>query len=367
MHKQEHKKPRILFILKLRQTSGYTPHNEPIKYHPHELKSSGLLNSAMFVKDMLRYNGYEAKLVEVVDNNSIDKEVHAFKPDLVIIEALWVVPEKFAILRKLHPHVKWVVRVHSEVPFLSGEGVAMKWINEYIKQKNVYVSLNSHQTYLDFVSYVRTIDPSDRLFFKLIYFPNYYPVKSRVATPKFNIKSRHTINVGCFGAVRPMKNHLIQAFAAVKFADKHGLKCLFHINAGRVERGDEVLKNLRNFFDAFKGHHQLVEHQWLDRPDFLKLIRRMDIGLQVSFSETFNIVAADFVSESKPIVTSREIDWMPKMYTATPTDVNSIVKSMERALWYDYHLSCLDFSRRSLERYVDLSEEVWLDKLNIML
>lgn len=347
--------PRILFILKLRHTSCGTSQ--------HEIKSSGLLNSATFVKDMLVDNGYEAKLVQVVDNNSIDREVTVYKPDVVIIEALWVVPEKFEVLRKRHPNVEWVIRIHSEVPFLSNEGIAMDWINKYICQPNVFISLNSYKTYSDFVEYFNTVDTCGILTKKILFMPNYYPVKKRTKRPPIKFVPGGTLNIGCFGAVRPMKNHLVQAFAAVKFAEARSMKCRFHINAGRVERGDEVLKNLRNFFVAFNGKHELVEHDWLDREEFLTLIRTMDFGLQVSLSETFNIVAADFVSEGIPIVGSSEIDWLPSFYCAQPTSVEDIIKTIERVVWYEKYFGWMDTARKALKKYSKLSEKIWLDNL----
>jgi len=347
--------PRILFVLKLRHTSCGT--------NQHEIKSSGLLNSAMFVKDMLVENHYEAKLVQVVDNNSIDKEVTLYKPDVVIIEALWVVPEKFDVLEALHPDVKWVIRIHSEVPFLSNEGIAIDWINRYLQYPNVFISLNSYKTYMDFIHYVNTVDQCGSLTEKVLFMPNYYPVKKRGVHRSIDLTPGKTLNIGCFGAVRPMKNHLIQAFAAVKFAEERSMKCRFHINAGRVERGDEVLKNLRNFFVAFNGRHELVEHDWLDREEFLSLVRTMDFGLQVSMSETFNIVAADFVSEGVPIIGSTEIDWLPEFYCAQPTDVTDIVKTIDRVIKYERYFGWMDKARKALKQYSKLSEKEWLDNL----
>lgn len=348
------KTPRVLFVLKLRQTSGGDGYTL--------LKSSGLLNSATFVKDMLAQNGYTTKLVEVVDNNSIDREVHAFKPDIVIVEAFWVVPEKFDVLTKLHPKVKWIIRSHSEIPFLAHEGSSIGWITEYIKRKNVFVSMNSLPTHRDFVEYFKAINP--QLVKKLVFLPNYYPVKDRTTPAELFWNFGETINIGCFGAIRPMKNTLTQAFAAVQFAEERGLKCRFHINSGRVEqKADGVLKNLRSFFAGLNGKHELVEHGWLDRTDFLKLVGEMDLGLQVSFSETFNIVSADFVSEDIPILTSKEVDWMPRFFTADPTDVKNIVRGMARTLWYDRHLIWMECQRKALKRYVKLSEKTWLDNL----
>jgi len=350
-----HKKPRVLFVLKFRQTSGGGSYAV--------IKSSGLLNSAGFVSDMLNTNGYDTKLVQVIDNNQIDREVTLYKPDIVIIEALWVVPEKFDVLRALHPNVKWVIRIHSKIPFLAGEGIAMNWITRYFEQKNVFVSFNSLETHCDFLAYINQSSKLRKYIKKLVYLPNYYPVADIVTPSKLFWNHDEIINVGCFGAVRPMKNHLTQAFAAVKFADQRGLQCHFHINAGRVEKGDEVLKNLRGFFEGLGPRHKLVEHGWLDHKDFLALVAKMDIGLQVSMSETFNIVAADFVSQDTPIVTSREIDWMPRFFTTDITSVDSIVRAIGRVLWYDRHLIWLDVQRRALKRYTKLSKRAWLDNL----
>ena len=83
------KNTRLLFICKLR--SGF--------YGP----SFGLINSCKFVANALAKYGIEAKVVTVVDNNSIDREIHQYKPTHVFIEALWVVPSKFKELIPLHP------------------------------------------------------------------------------------------------------------------------------------------------------------------------------------------------------------------------------------------------------------------------
>jgi len=125
---------RILFILKER--NSYSAHYTPGR-------TSGLYNSAKFSADVLREAGFAVKLVEVVDNNSIDHEVAEFHPDIVIIEALWVVPEKFVVLQGLYPHVKWIIRIHSEAAFLAQEGTAIAWLSAYPLYPNVFVAVNS--------------------------------------------------------------------------------------------------------------------------------------------------------------------------------------------------------------------------------
>jgi hypothetical protein len=135
------------------------------------------------------------------------------------------------------------------------------------------------------------------------------------------------IDVGCFGAIRPMKNQVLQAIAAQRFADRLGKRLVFHINADRLENGGEpVLKSLRAIFAA--GDHELREHPWYDHDAFLGLVLSMDLVCQVSFSETFCIVAADAASEGVPIVCSPEIPWASSLFTADPTNSEDIADKM---------------------------------------
>jgi hypothetical protein len=332
------KENKVLFILKKRQTShtGYAS------------VSSGLLNSAKFVSDMLNKNGIESHLVEVNDNNCIDREVTKFKPTHVIIEALWVVPQKFEVLTKLHPNVQWIIRLHSDISFLANEGIAIEWIYEYLKYDNVKVSSNDSETNFNFELLTNR---------EFVYLPNYYPVGFfNRNKPKPDTKK--VINVGCFGAVRPLKNQLIQAVAAIDYADTYGKKLKFHINTQRIEgRGESVLKNLRALFEN-NPKHELVEHGWLSHDEFIDLVQTMDIGLQVSFTETFNIVSADFVNNNIPVVTSNEVEWVSPIYFANPSKTNSIVSRMRRAIITSrFKLNWLN--KLSLWNYSLNSEKIW--------
>jgi hypothetical protein len=193
---------------------------------------------------------------------------------------------------------------------------------------------------------------------KIVDLPNYYP-ETFQRTKKINAKAEY-INIGCFGAIRPLKNHMAQAIAAVKFADSVGKKLRFHINTGRIEQnGQAVYNNLKSFFNNLtsKGH-QLVEHPWTPREEFLQLCRQMDIGMQVSFSETFNIVAADLISQGVPVISTNEIPWMSRMFTASPTDTDEIARMLRRA----YRQSSINvhLNKTKLLSYVKKSKDVWL-------
>ena len=313
----------ILFIIK-----------KSYDYDGIQALSNGLRSSALFVVDMLLSEGCHAKLVEVIDANGIDAIVTRLRPERVVLEALWVTPDKLAELRRLHPAIKWAIRVHSELPFLAQEGCAMEWLLSY---KGVDLAFNSEQTADDLQGLIPTI-----------WLPNYYPLsKPRAEKPVH----RAALQIGCFGAIRPLKNQLIQAVAALQWARKLHRTLQFHMNGERVEQhGSNNLKNIK----ALLGD-QLVLHPWLPHAEFLELVAEMDVCMQVSLSESFNITSADAINMGVPLVGSKAIPWLTRRAQADAGSVESIVEALERA-----NRITVFMNHHALEDYLTLAKKVWL-------
>lgn len=344
---------KLLFILKYRD-AAYTDEN----YNCGGL-SSGLLNSASFISNELPNLGIDAKLIQVIDNNCIDKEVTKYKPTHVIIEAYWVVPDKFAILTKLHPNIKWIIRNHSEIPFLATEGIAIDWTLEYLKYPNVYVSANSDRALHE----MQTMAVATYGFGyenRVVYLPNFY--KSPYINVVRSVNNSNTIKIGCFGAIRPLKNQLLQAVAAIDFANKYNKKLEFHINYSRIEGGgNNALKNIQALFKHIDPNkYKLVEHTWMPHKSFVDLCKKMDIVLCVSFTETFCIVAADCVGVDTPVVASSEVRWTVGYSQADPTSSEDIVSKMSLA-WNTRKTGILQWlNKSSLNHNVELAKKQWV-------
>jgi glycosyltransferase involved in cell wall biosynthesis len=359
--------PRVLFALKHRESPWVDDSTGPDRRHHSgnpmtgQTMGSGLRNSVHFVVGMLRSIGVTADVVEVRDNNDIDREVAAHRPSHVVIEALWVVPEKFEVLKPLHPNVAWVVRNHSQLPFLANEGIAIQWITGYLA-RNVEVMCNSPRAVEDVRELARAFCLPDRL---VTCGPNFYPIADTGPAMSRLDRSAPVIRVGCFGAVRPLKNHLTQAIAAIAFARSLGKRLEFHVNGTRVEgSGEPVLKNLRAMFE---GAHdaKLIEHGWLDHEEFLKLVSAMDAVMQVSFTETFNIVGADAAAAGVPLIASCEVPWLGEYGHADPTSVASMVAVLTEVWSEPAPLVRLCRQRRDLHAYGRQSESVWRQRLGI--
>ena len=309
---------------------------------------SGLLVSVMQMSKGLAAVGVANKVVQVIDNSFIYKEINTFKPTHVVVEALWVVPSKFDELMPMYPGVKWIVRNHSKAAFLAHEGSVFGWTIDYLR-RGMTLACNSREAAVDFRSVAKSYGYKPE---QVAFLPNYYDVPSpengvmgpgerflnwlleRYESAANNPRdvtityAPHTLHVGCFGAIRSLKNHVHQAMAAIMVADYLGKELYFHANTTRVEgKADSILVALRGLFERH-NKHQLIYVPWMRHQTFVGYVTNMDVVTQVSNSETFNIVAADATVEGVPVVVSDEVPWLSGDYHADPNDVQDITKKM---------------------------------------
>jgi hypothetical protein len=278
----------------------------------------GLRNSARMVAEALRAEGYDAEVRYAIDGNDIDRIVTNEDPGQVILEALWATPEKLAELVSIPRHSwrRWIVRMHSTAPFIACETLALTWLNGYSEVPGIVISANDK----------RFVEDLKEAGYNAALTPNVYPLIGDEPDVKRNPVERGAVHVSCFGATRLLKNQLQQGFAAVRYAKEKGVDLRFHVNSCLVENGNCILTNLRALMQ--KAGAELVEHQWRTHHDFLEVVRAIDIGMQVSFTESFNIVAADHVACAVPLVVSGDVTWMPPDTKVMCTDTEDIVRRM---------------------------------------
>jgi hypothetical protein len=343
----------VLFILKKREELDETGKKKQIE--------TGLYNSASYLNTILNNMDINSNIEIAIDNNCIDRLVTKHRPKYVIIEALWVVPSKFEILCRLHPKVKWIIRFHSEMPFLACEGMATQWMIKYSLFPNLILGINSSRLLREvrFIVKLKNNFSDEDVNKKVVYLPNFYPIDTQLES---NLdKEVDAINICCFGAIRPLKNQLIQATSAIEFANRIGKKLRYHINSTRHEtNGLPVYNNIKALFTELNDErYTLVEHNWKNKEDFLLLCSQMDIGLQVSFSETFNIVGCDLLSQRVPVIFSNDIPWSKTKYNAEPTDSIDIVDKL--LLTYNNSLDNVETNINLLKEFTNETINVWVD------
>jgi uncharacterized protein YbbK (DUF523 family) len=123
--------------------------------------------------------------------------------------------------------------------------------------------------------------------------------------------------------------------------------------------GDNVTSNLKTLFKQLENRgHTVINHEWRSRDEFLQLCSKMDIGMQVSITESFNIVAADQISQGVPIVGSiGEIPWAISEFSASYSDSKDITKKLHLA--YNRPLENVQAHQASLKSYTDETIKIW--------
>lgn len=332
--------PRVLFVVK-RRTQDYG-----------QGSSSGVSNAALMTASALEQCGIAEAAVHVVaDGNAIEAAAVTYRATVVIVEALWATPAKMAQLARLHPEIDWYVRVHSRAPFLAVEGFATGWLAAYAASmanlRNLHIAANS---------YGMCDDLSTVLSVQVDYLPVIYQVTDQLPAPA----TVTALRFGSFGALRALKNTYEQAVAAIIYATNRRLVLEFNVNATPDDMASNpIYANVAALFAAQAVHgHKLVVNPWMPHAAFLGLVREMDVVMQVSFSESFNIVAADAVSQGVPVVVGTDVDWLPEAVRVSPTSTSAIIRGIVAAMG-DGADRFTDASRLALARYIQAARVAW--------
>lgn len=343
---------RSLFLLKRREDYSQDP-----SYSSSYQIATGMYNSAKFVVDELVAAGRDARVVLVIDANDIDREVTNYQPTHVFVEGLWVVPSKFTELMaiKRHANVKWHVRLHSEIPFIATEGIAFEWISQYLRD-GVYVSPNAPRSHEQIKWLAKRMIGDQQAELQVPFLPNCYPVDfSEFPLQNLNLQ-KDTLDIACFGAYRPMKNHLQQAFIALRYAENQGKQLRFHVNARMDAGGGGPAKNVQHLLASAGA--ELVSHGWEDRETFLRSIGEIDLLMQLSMSETFNIVSADVTLVGRPMIVSKEISWAYPTY-GDPNSVDDCLRKID--LIMKNKTFFINGNRAGLNIYANAARRRWLN------
>lgn len=282
--------------------------------------------------------GISSMKVAIDSYRHIELSIMRFNPKNVILTAIFLCESELSKLTKSFPSTKFYVMVHSNIPFLAVQGEGMQRVVE-ASRLGVTLICNDERT-------ARALSSYGSVWLPNIYKRDFYPAKP--------IVDKEKVSVVCAGSLRHMKNHLTQAIAAIKYADRYGKALEFYCNTSRSEGGGTVLLNLKPLFNGSK--HNLRSLPWQEHSDFVKSLRAFDIGLQVSLTETFNICAADYTCAGLPMVVSSEVDWASKESFADCHDADLIVDKMIGCDKFvqSNQKNLLEYSQRALSKWKEI-------------
>jgi len=303
----------------------------------------------------LRKHGIHADLCPVMTVDDVKKALTKHNPTHAIIQAMWVNAEDQTDLCNSFPDTHFVVRCHSQIGFLQVEPGAIKILRDLLYRQemllNLTVSCNTKRLH-EFLTHTYKS--------RVVYLPNLYDLH-REHRKRDESHHHRTLRIGSFGAHRLLKNHTTAAAAALMMAERRGSDLEFYVNAGRKEGDgkDHILTALKHMF-AHLRWAKLVEVSWEEWSEFRQTVHHMDLTMQCSFTETFNIVTADSVAEGVPAVVSKAIEWVPHRWQADVDDAADIAKVGSHLLW-DTHGA--EEGLKHLEKYCEEGIREWLSYL----
>jgi len=290
----------------------------------------GLGVSALNTSKVLKRHGVTVAALAINSIVDLDSYLRAHPATThVVISAAWLPVLDLGHLVIRFPQIEFAVNIHSNVGFLQADANGVKLLGAYVHlQKellNFRVSGNS-QEFVDWLTEAYSVEAE--------YLPNLYNLDSTTQQnrPLYN---GGAVRIGAFGACRPTKNFLTAAAAAVAISKELRVPVEFWMNGGRPDGGGAIERAIQ----ALVLHQPNVELKilnWAAWPDFLDVIECLHLMMQVSYTESFNMVTADGISKGVPSVVSDAIGWVPSRWIARSDDALDVAR-VGRSLITDPH------------------------------
>jgi len=289
----------------------------------------GLGVSALNNAKVLNAHGIRTSVFPIVNSKMLaDKIAADSSVTHVVIAAPWIPVEEMRGLITTFSQVNFAVNCHSNTAFLQADTRGVKLLREYIDLEQGALNFHIAGNSAKFVRWLRNAYQCPTTFLPNMYFLDY---SQRSTRPTFN---GGILRIGAFGATRPQKNLMSAAGAALELCQDLKMDTEFWVSGGRTEGGgNTILNSVREMLNNVPGI-TLKELGWASWPQFRDIVRRMHLLIQVSYTESFNMVTADGVAEGVPSVVSDAIDWAPEYWQAYMDDTSDIAR-VGRQLIFD--------------------------------
>jgi hypothetical protein len=280
----------------------------------------------------LKHRGVDVNVFPVRHNvdvvHAIDEynQTHEHRLTHVVISAPWISVYDMKNLINHFPEIQFVVLSHSNVGFLQADPCGVELYRHYAKlaehHKNFRVGGNCRKFTDWFEAAYRH---------KCVCLPNIYTTE-RVRSKVWDGVS--PIKIGAFGAIRPEKNFMTAAAGALAIHSALGIPMELHMSTGGDGCKSTTLPAIKEMTENIPGF-KLIRHDWDNWDKFIQLITEMDLLIQVSYTESFNMVTADGVSVGVPTVVSPVIFWAPESWMADADDALQVAATGIKLLTSD--------------------------------
>jgi hypothetical protein len=303
----------------------------------------GLGVAAINTAKVLRRDGILTDVWPILSAADLRARLKAKPVEQVIISAPWIPTAELQDMANQFTETYFAVTCHSNVGFLQADPNGVKLVRETLELEmgthNVRLAGNTRR----FCDWIEATFGGRCYYLPNLYFLDGAPNRQR------SFCGGGTLRIGVFGAVRPLKNLMSSAGAALEISRRLRVPLELWISGGRAEGGgDTVLAAVREML-AGLPNVELIVNPWQSWPNFRKTVAHMHLLLQPSYTESFNMVTADGTAEGVASVVSEAIDWAPGDWKADVDDVLDIAR-VGRQLLCDS--SAAEEGLRALKGYV---------------
>ncbi len=321
----------------------------------------GLGVAALNTVRSLRADGYWADVVPANTADDIHEHLAISRADAtnwsehpishVVISAPWVATADLQKLLFDWPDVHFSVVSHSNVGFLQADPGGIQRLREgldlSLAHHNFTVAGNCEKFATAFSSmYGRDV----------AWLPNLYDVSTiRAVGQRVPWQPGAPLRIGVFGAVRPLKNMLTAAAACAELATSLRADVEVWTNAGRNEGGATVPDAIRQLLQNLP-HVTVKQAGWATWPAFRSTVARMNVLINASYTESFNMVTADGIAEGVASAVGEAIDWVPRDWVANADDVSDVARVARRLVT---DVRAVDEGQAALRSYVSRGLATW--------
>jgi glycosyltransferase involved in cell wall biosynthesis len=271
----------------------------------------------------------------------------------IVISAPWLSTRDIRAMAEHFKSIKFAVLSHSNVGFLQADPNGVRLLRQGLELSqeipNFVIAGNSRK----FVDWMEIAYG-----YPLALLPNMYPFTEIHK----EIKKEGVIKIGTFGAIRPQKNVLTAAAAAIVIGRESNRPVEFYVNSGREEGGTTTLTNALYQLTCNIPNFELKKAPWAPWWDFKKTVAEMDLLIQISYTESFNMVTADGISSGIPSVVSQAISWAPEDWKANSDDALEVAKVGMKLL--ESHRMRAE-GMKALDRHNDAALKDWKHFLGV--
>jgi glycosyltransferase involved in cell wall biosynthesis len=291
-------------------------------------------------------------ILDLLEQMEKDRTASALRPPthVIINTPSFILPEGFDELATKYQNTQFVQVSHSGLAYLSIDEFGIRNIRDVLdlsaNRHNIKVAGNNPR----FVSWVE-----DDFGAKVPFLPNLYDTSTFVS-PVSHRNAIETLRIGTFGPARPWKNQLVAAEAAIALARRLGARLEYYVNGNRNDVDGRTAQSRAELFRGLTNA-ALISVPWQPWPAFRRTVGSMDLLLQPSFDETFQVIVADGIAEGVPVVTTAACEWTPKSWWAEACDPASVA-SVGAALLAS-RPAAITSGRTALTNYVSAGTRLW--------